>query len=88
MANNTPKLSVLQALNNKKIYIYLNTLFCAFSLNVYENPKYYQDQYYHNQLKNCRHTHIIQSFSCYQPKDLLKYCLNIMKLYLFQNLFL
>ena len=46
------------------------------------------DQYGHNQLKNDGNIQIIQSFSHNQLKILLKYSLNIMEMYLLQNVLL
>ena len=60
--NDSPKLSVLQALNNQ-IHIFLINpniiLYCVFLLHIYEYLKYHQHQCYHNQLNNHRHVSII-----------------------------
>ena len=37
-------------------------LYHASSLNIYEDLKYHQHQYYHNQLKNHKQIHLVQSF--------------------------
>ena len=56
-ANDSSKLPAVQA-NSNPINIFSinsNILYCAFSLNMYEYPKHYEHQYYHNQLKNHGH---------------------------------
>ena len=85
---NPLKLTNVQTLDNPIKILFLNLdiiSYRVFSLNIYEYPKYQQHQYYHNRLKNHRHIRIIQSFSYDQLKNLLKHCLKIMKLHLFQN---
>ena len=49
LANDPLKFS--NAKNTCLINLNIN-LYCVFSSNIYGHPKYYQHQYYHNQLKN------------------------------------
>ena len=50
----------LPNLNNPIKFFNINIiLHHAFSLNAYEYPRYHQHQYYHNQLKNHTHSHIV-----------------------------
>ena len=75
--NDSPKLPTVQTLNNSINIFFLtnpNIILCHFySLNIYEYPKYHQNQYYHNRLKVHIHIHIIQCCSYYQMKSLFKY---------------
>lgn len=73
-ANDLLKFTIMQALNNpiKTFLINLNVISCCiYLLNIFEYPKHYQHQYYHNRLKNYTNTHIIQFFSYYKLKNLL-----------------
>ena len=85
-ANDLTKITAVKTFNNPINIFIINPniiLYRVFSLNIYEYPKYQQHQYYHNRLKNHRHIRVIQFLSYYQPKNLLKHCLNIMELHLF-----
>ena len=62
-------------------------LYLAFSLNIYGYPKHQQHQYYHNRLEDHGHIRIIQSFH-FTNQKLLKHCVKIIELHLFQNLLL
>ena len=61
-----------------------------FLLNLDEYLKYHLNLHHHNLyyhisiIKSHRHTHIIESFSYHQLKNLLKHCQNIMEQHLFQ----
>ena len=54
-------LQITNAINTCLINLNI-ILYHAPSLNIYEDPKYHQDQYYHNQLKNHKQIHLVQSF--------------------------
>ena len=89
--NDSPKRHIVQAQNNliNIFKINANIWYHVFSSNIHEyHPKYNQHQYYQNRLKNHGHIHIVQSFSYYMLKNLLKHYLNITELYLFNNILL
>ena len=70
-------------LSNLDIILYLDC-----SLNIYEYLKYHQHQYYHNQLTNDSHIHMIQSFFILSTDNFFKHYPNKMEVHLFQNPFL